>query len=253
MRRLQTTPCAAQSWRRPLTRSRSYGSARVPTIVTVGTTRVMPAALVDIDGTLVDSNYHHALCWFRAFREHELIVPIWRLHRHVGMGGDKYVAAVCNEDVEARLGDSLRARWEELFDTVINEVEPLAGARQLVVDLKARGHAVVVASSSIERHLDVNLDKLRIRELVDGWTTKDDVEQSKPEPDLVAAAMAKAGTQDAVMIGDSPWDITAARTAGIATLAVLSGGFGRSELAGALAIYDSVDELRARLDDSPLR
>jgi len=68
----------------------------VPTIVTVGTTRVMPAALVDIDGTLVDSNYHHALCWFRAFREHELIIPLWRLHRHVGMGGDKYVAAVCD-------------------------------------------------------------------------------------------------------------------------------------------------------------
>ena len=81
----------------------------------------MPAALVDIDGTLVDSNYHHALCWFRAFREHELTIPLWRLHRHVGMGGDKYVAAVCDEDVEARLGDSLRARWEELFDTVINE------------------------------------------------------------------------------------------------------------------------------------
>jgi len=230
-----------------------YGAARVPTIVPVGTTRAMPAALVDIDGTLVDSNYHHALCWFRAFREHELIIPLWRLHRHVGMGGDKYVVAVCDEDVEARLGDSLRARWEELFDTMINEVEPLAGARELVVDLKARGHAVVIASSSIERHLEVNLDKLGIRELVDGWTTKDDVQQSKPEPDLVAAAMAKAGTQDAVMIGDSPWDITAAGTAGIATLAVLSGGFGRSELAGALAIYDSVDDLRAHLDDSSLR
>jgi len=213
----------------------------------------MPAALVDVDGTLVDSNYHHALCWFRSFREHELIVPLWRLHQHVGMGGDKYVAAVCDEDVEARLGDSLRARWEEHFDTVINEVEPLAGARALIVDLKARGHAVVVASSSIERHLEVLLGKLRIRELVDGWTTKDDVERSKPEPDLVRAAIAKAGTQDAVMIGDSPWDIKAAGAAGIPTLAVLSGGFRRGELAEAIAIYDSVDELRARLDDSVLR
>jgi HAD superfamily hydrolase (TIGR01549 family) len=213
----------------------------------------VPAALVDVDGTLVDSNYHHALCWFRAFREHELIVPLSRLHRHVGMGGDKYVAAVCDEDVEARLGDSLRARWEEFFDTVIDEVEPFAGARELVVDLKARGHTVVIASSSIERHLEVLLDKIRVRELIDGWTTRDDAEQSKPDPDLVTAAIAKAGTQDAVMIGDSPWDIEAADTAGIATLAVLSGGFCRSELAGALAPYDSVDELRARLDESSLR
>jgi HAD superfamily hydrolase (TIGR01549 family) len=211
------------------------------------------AAIVDVDGTLVDSNYHHALCWFRAFREHELVVPLWRLHRHVGMGGDEYVAAVCNDEVEERVGDSLRARWEELFDTVIDEVEPIAGAPELIAELKARGRAVVIASSSIERHLDVLLDKLGVRDIVDGWTTKDDVDRSKPHPDLVEAALQKAGTGDAVMIGDSPWDIEAATRAAIPTLAVFTGGFCRSELSRALAVHDSVAGLREQLDATPLR
>ena len=148
----------------------------------------MRAAILDVDGTLVDTNYHHALAWFRAFREHGIVLPLWRLHRHVGMGGDKYVSAVAGEDVEERLGDELRERWEALFDDVIDETEPLAGARELIADLKRLGHTVVLASSAVEKHVDAFLDKLAARELADGWTTKDDVEASKPDPDLVRAA-----------------------------------------------------------------
>jgi len=206
-----------------------------------------------VDGTLVDSNYHHALCWFRAMREHDLTVPLWRLHRHVGMGGDKYVAAVCGDEVEESVGDELRDRWEELFDETIEEVQPVAGARELVGELKARGHTVVIASSSIERHLDVLLDKVGISELVDHRTMKDDVERSKPHPDLVEAALEQAGTRSAVMIGDSPWDIEAARHAGIGTIGVLTGGFAAAELEGALAVSDSVAELSRDLDATPLR
>ncbi|MBD0290221.1 MAG: HAD family phosphatase, partial [Thermoleophilia bacterium] len=96
------------------------------------------AAIVDVDGTLVDTNYHHALCWYRAFREHGLVIPLWRLHRHVGMGGDQYVGAVAGEEVEERLGDGLRDRWEELFNEVIDEIEPLPEAANFLASVKER-------------------------------------------------------------------------------------------------------------------
>ena len=212
------------------------------------------AAILDVDGTLVDTNYHHALAWYRAFREQGLVIPVWRLHRHVGMGGDKFVAAVTDDDVEERLGEDLRRRWQELFDEVLPEVEPLAGARQLMEDLTQRGLRVVLASSSVKGHLEAFLDKLDARELADDWTTKDDVEASKPDPDLVNAGLEKAGTRDAVMVGDTPWDCEAARRAGIDTITVMTGGFSEQELrdAGAVAVFESMDDLRARLDETPL-
>ncbi len=212
------------------------------------------AAIVDVDGTLVDTNYHHALCWYRAFREHDLVIPLWRLHRHVGMGGDQYVGAVAGEEVEERLGDELRDRWEELFDEVIDEVSPLPGATELLGSLKGRGHEVVLASSSIQSHLDRFLDLLEARDVADAWTMKDEIDESKPAPDLVEAALAKAGTRDGVMIGDTVWDVVAARRAGIPTVCVLTGGFGEAELrdAGAAAVFPSADDLRGRLDETPL-
>jgi HAD superfamily hydrolase (TIGR01509 family) len=212
------------------------------------------AAVLDVDGTLVDTNYHHAVAWFRAFRAEGIVLPVWRLHRHVGMGGDKLVAAVAGDDVEERLGDRLREGWERLFDELIDEVEPLAGARELMDELKRRGHPVVLASSAIDAHLQAFLDKLDARELADSWTTKDDVEASKPDPDLVEAALAKAGTREAVMIGDTPWDVKAAAKAGIETICVLTGGFSEAELreAGAAAVYDSLEALHAELDQTPL-
>jgi len=215
----------------------------------------VPAAVLDVDGTLVDTNYHHALAWFRAFRAERIVLPMWRLHRHVGMGGDKFVSAVAGDEVEERLGDHLRDAWEKRFDELIDETEPLAGARELIEELKRRGHPVVLASSAIERHVDAFLDRLDARELADGWTTKDDVEASKPDPDLVEAALAKAGTRDAVLIGDTPWDVEAARKAGIETICVVTGGFSRQELeeAGATAVYESLAALREDLDETALR
>ena len=194
-------------------------------------------------------------CWYRAFREHDLCPPLWQLHRHVGMGGDKYVAAVAGDEVEERLGDALRDRWEELFDEELPGIVPLPGARELVVELKERGLVVVLASSSISAHLDGFLDLLEVRDVADAWTTKDDVDESKPSPDLVEAALDKAGTREAVMVGDTPWDCEAAADAGVGTIAVRTGGFCDGDLrdAGALAIFDSAEELRRRLDETPLR
>ena len=212
------------------------------------------AAVLDVDGTLVDTNYQHALCWYRAFRKHDVTIPVWRLHRHVGMGGDKFVAAVAGDEVEERLGDDVRDEWERLFDEVIGEVAPLEGARDLIVELKERGRSVVLASSAIEKHLDQFLDLLDARELADSWTTKDEVEASKPEPDLVNAALEKAGTRDAAMLGDTPWDVEAARRAGIETVCLMTGGFSEQELrdAGAIAVFESIADLRKALDETPL-
>ena len=214
----------------------------------------LPAAILDVDGTLVDTNYHHALAWYRALREHDVVVPLWRLHRHIGMGGDKFVAAVAGDEVEERLGDALRDRWEELFDEAIRDVVPLPGAKRFVTALKERGHVVVLASSSVEKHLDVLLDKLEVRDLVDGWTMKDDVDSSKPDPDLIEAALERAGTRSAAVVGDAPWDVHAARRAGLATIGLLTGGFSEAELrdAGAVAAYASLDDLLEAIEETPL-
>ncbi len=160
-----------------------------------------PAAILDIDGTLVDTNYQHALAWFRAFRQHDELLPIWRIHRHIGMGGDHLVEALCGEAVEEEKGEDIRSAEKALYLSLIEEVEPLQGARELIVDLKERGHAVVLASSAKENEVDHYLDLLDARDLADGWTTSADVEATKPEPDLVQAAVEKAGGGDAVMIG----------------------------------------------------
>jgi HAD superfamily hydrolase (TIGR01509 family) len=213
-----------------------------------------PAAILDIDGTLVDTNYQHALAWYRAFKAYDVIVPVWRIHRHVGMGGDHLIAALTDQATEDRLGDDIRAAEKKLYAELIDEVEPMEGSAALVADLKERGTRVVLASSAKEEEVDHYLDLLGVRDAVDGWTTSADVEATKPEPDLVAAAIEKAGGGAAVMVGDSIWDCEAATRAGIPTIGVLTGGFARAELEerGAAAVFESVEELRTKLDHTPL-
>jgi HAD superfamily hydrolase (TIGR01549 family) len=215
---------------------------------------VARAALLDVDGTLVDANYQHALAWFRAFRRFGIVLPVWRLHRHIGMGGDQYVAAVAGEDVERRCGDDLRDAHSEEFAPMRDECQPLDGAHDLLVELKRRGKTVVLASSASEDDLEFFLGRLDVKELLDGWTSKDDVERTKPHPDAIDAALEKAGTQDAVMVGDSRWDIEAAANAGLQTVCVITGGWSEQELRdhGAAAVFDSIPHLLEHLDDTPL-
>ncbi|MDX6727126.1 MAG: hypothetical protein QOK49_1931, partial [Baekduia sp.] len=213
-----------------------------------------PAAILDIDGTLVDTNYHHAVAWFRALRQHGHVVPIWRIHRHIGMGGDKLVAALLSEEVEAREGSDIRAAEQALYLAFIEEVEPLRGARALMEDLRDRGRKVVLASSAKAGEVDHYLDLLDARSLADSWTTADDVQQTKPAPDLILAALAKLDGTPGIMIGDSTWDCEAAKAAGIESLAVLTGGFSEQELldAGAAAVFHSIDALRLSMVETPL-
>jgi HAD superfamily hydrolase (TIGR01549 family) len=213
-----------------------------------------PAAILDIDGTLVDSNYQHTIAWYRAFHQHGHVLPIWRIHRHVGMGGDQLVASLCGEAVEDEQGDDIRAAEKALYFALIDEVEPLEGARDLIVDLKRRGRRVVLASSAKPEEIEHYLDLLDARGLADAWTSSGDVEATKPAPDLVEAAVERVGGGAAVMVGDSTWDCKAAARAGVQTLAVLTGGFSEQELrdSGAVAVFTSIEELRRRLSDTPL-
>jgi HAD superfamily hydrolase (TIGR01509 family) len=216
----------------------------------------MAIAVLDIDGTLVDTNYQHALAWYRAFRRHEIVLPVWRIHRHIGMGGDQVVAALTDERTEAERGQDIRSAEKECYFELIDEVEPMQGSRELIIDLGRRGHIVVLASSAKSDEVDRYLDLLEARELVDGWTTSADVSVTKPAPDLVSAALERVGgsSEDAVMIGDTPWDVHAARAAGVDTIAVLTGGFAIEELteSGAVAVFESVAELRAGLHGTQL-
>ncbi|MDQ3894676.1 MAG: HAD family hydrolase [Actinomycetota bacterium] len=213
-----------------------------------------PAAILDVDGTLVDTNYQHALAWYRAFRQHGIVLPVWRIHRHIGMGGDKIVAALAGDDVEEERGDDIRAAEKPLYMALIEEVETLAGARELILDLKERGNRVVLASSAKQNELDHYLDLLDAHELADDWTSSADVEATKPSPDLVHAALDKAGTRDAVMVGDTTWDCEAAARAGVETIAVMTGGFSEQELrdGGAVTVFETLQELRARLGETRL-
>jgi phosphoglycolate phosphatase-like HAD superfamily hydrolase len=213
------------------------------------------AAILDVDGTLVDSNYQHAIAWYRAFREHDVSPAIWRIHRHIGMGGDQLVAAIAGDEVERELGDAIRDSEKRLYGELIDEVRPFQGAHDLLEELARREHPIVLASSAKLEETEHYIELLDAGELLEAFTSSADVEQTKPAPDLVAVAMQKAGQLSAVMVGDSNWDVEAAANAELKTVAVLTGGFSEAELldAGAVAVFDSLVGLRDGLDNTPLR
>ncbi len=204
------------------------------------------AILFDVDGTLVDSTYHHALAWHRAFRTHDVTVPMWRVHRTIGMGGDRLVAEVAGDEVEERLGDALREGWEEQYAEVVDEVPALPGAADLVRSLAGAGHLVALASSGAERFTRTAVDLLGIGDLVAAMTNADDADSSKPAPDILSATLDQLdGVESAVLIGDTPYDVEAAARIGLACVTVLTGGFGRAELeaAGAALVAEDLTEL----------
>jgi HAD superfamily hydrolase (TIGR01549 family) len=213
-------------------------STRVPAMTTT--------VIVDVDGTLVDTNYHHAIAWHRALRAHGYSAPMWRIHRHIGMGGDQMVPALIGERAEARDGDAIRAAEADAYGELIGEVEAMEGAAELLANLRAQeDFLVVLASSAKQGEVDHYLDLLDASELVDAWTTSADVERTKPAADLVRVALEKAPAGDmALMIGDTVWDVKAAGAAGVPTLAVLTGGFSREELydAGAVEVVESIKQ-----------
>ncbi|MCW2820119.1 MAG: family hydrolase [Marmoricola sp.] len=195
------------------------------------------ALLFDIDGTLVDSTYHHAIAWQRAFDRQEIHLPLWRLHRAVGMGGDKLVAHVSDDEVEARLGDDLRDAWKQEYAALEAEVDPLPGSRDLLRHLVAQGWTVALASSGDPTFAAHAVDSLGVADDIALLTTSEDVEASKPAPDLLEVTLDKLGSARAVMVGDTPWDVESATAAGLACVGLRSGGFSEAELTDAGAVH----------------
>lgn len=203
------------------------------------------AILFDIDGTLVDSTYHHAVAWQRAFGRHEISLPMWRIHRTIGMGGDKLVGEVAGPGIEERLGDTLRAQWREEYLAIKGEVRPLPGASELIKKLAGQGYVVALASSGDPEFAAEALDDLEIRDDVSLLKTSEDVDGSKPEPDLVNVTLEAVGVQRALLVGDTPYDVEAAGRAGLLCIGLRSGGYSEAELveAGATLVVDAPEDL----------
>lgn len=202
--------------------------------------------ILDVDGTLADSTYHHALAWARAFARVDLHPPVWRIHRTIGMGGDKLVAEVAGDDVERRHGDALREAWEEEYDALLPEVGLLPGARELVLFLARRGLTVTLATSGKDRFTEHVLKQLDLPEgTLAARTSSDEVEESKPAPDVLGRALEQSGGRSAVVVGDTTFDVAAAARLGAPCVAVRTGGFGDQELldAGAVAVVDAPADL----------
>lgn len=210
-----------------------------------------PGILFDIDGTLVDSNYLHTLAWFRAFDELGHRVPMSRIHRAIGMGSDKLIPSLIGED-----SDEAGERHGEHYRRLHDQLRAFAGAGDLLRECKRRGARIVLATSAEERDLDALRNTIDADDAIDEITSSGDVDESKPDPDIFATAMEKAGLDPGrtIVVGDTRWDIEAARELDLDTVAVLTGGWSAQELeeAGAIAVYDDVADLLDKLDASPL-
>lgn len=208
----------------------------------------LDTAIVDLDGTLIDSSYHHVLAWSQAFAQAGIAVEVWRLHRLMGMGGDKLVSAVTSDAVEAGLGDTLRSLWKHNYGLLMHYVHPFDGAVTLLRTLESRGLKVVIASSGDPSHTERALELLRIRDefpVIDA----DDASATKPEPDLIRVAVDEVGGDRAVVIGDTRWDVEAAARAGFPAIALCTGGIDWATLsAAAAAVFATPRELTERLD-----
>jgi HAD superfamily hydrolase (TIGR01549 family) len=208
------------------------------------------AVLVDVDGTLVDSTYLHAVAWAGALRKCGAGTPTARVHRLIGMRGDRLLVQLLGERRAAELGHAAEQEHARRFLAVRGQVTPLPGAKRLLDDLAAREVPVVLTSSAQNEEIEHYLRLLGAQALVAGWTSASDSRRSKPDPEPVVKALAKSGRRHAVVVGDSIWDCQAASAAGLPSVAVLTGGFAATELrdGGATMVCDDLDQVCEQLD-----
>ncbi|GAA1481629.1 HAD family hydrolase [Gordonia sinesedis] len=211
--------------------------------------RPVDTVLLDVDGTLVDSTHLHALAWQRTFADADLYPEWWRIHRAIGIGGDRLVGELCGEQVEAERGDALRERWADEYRRLLSGVYPIPGAVELVRSLSDKGYRVAVASSGAPEFTDFALDLLGLRHGdFAAVVTSADADESKPAANLLQVALDRAGGHTGILVGDSVWDVVAANRLPADCVGVRTGGFAESELAdaGAVLVVDDVDALVAR-------
>ena len=210
-------------------------------------------ALLDVDGTLLDSNDAHARAWVEVLAEEGIEVALERVRRMIGMGGDKLLPALTGIDAESARGERISTRRKAIFAAKhLPHLRPFDGARALIERMRAAGLSLTVATSAGEDELAGLLERAGLADLLRRRTSSDDAERSKPDPDIVEAALAQAGLapDDAIMLGDTPYDVAAAARAGVRCVAVRSGGWDDQALAGAIAVYQDTADLLARFDDS---
>ncbi|WP_371502816.1 HAD family hydrolase [Kitasatospora sp. NBC_00374] len=215
-----------------------------------------PTALFDVDGTLLDTNYLHTLAWAEAFAQYGHAPAMARIHASIGMGGDQLLGHVLGQERDRSQDGDISSAQQALYARFWPRLRPFDGAADLLRAVAARGWTVVLASSASDRDLRVMRRALDADDAIAAATGADDVEASKPAPDLVHAALDKTGARgdEAVFIGDTVWDVRSAAAAGVPCIAVLSGGWGELDLraAGALEVYEDAAALLARLADSAL-
>jgi HAD superfamily hydrolase (TIGR01509 family) len=228
-------------------------SSAQPASPATAMTTALKAILFDVDGTLVDSNDAHAAAWIQAFADHRVMVDPLHVRRCIGMGGDKLMPAVSGIESDSAEGVAISERRGAIFTgQLLPTLRPFKDADKLVAEVKRLGLTAVAASSAKKDELKALLGVAQAGWLMDSTTSSDDAEHSKPAPDIIIAALQRANAEpdEAIMIGDTPYDIEAARRAGVRTIAFRSGGWSDGDLSGAIEIYDGAWDLLARLGDS---
>lgn len=213
------------------------------------------AVIFDVDGTLIDSNDAHARAWADALREYGYDVPVERIRRLIGMGGDKLLPEVSGVEKESDLGKKIDERRQKIFnEQYLPTLHAFPKVRELVQHIQQHGLKAGIASSAKGEELGKLLKVAQIDDLVEAATSSSDAKESKPDPDIVQAAIDKLGcpVEQVIMVGDTPYDVEAAQRAGIQIIAVRCGGWDDDGLQGAEAIYDSPADLLAHYDQSPL-
>jgi len=213
------------------------------------------AVFFDIDGTLLDSNDAHAHAWLDSLRGHGRNVPFEPLRARIGMGGDKLLPEVTGIEDDSELGRSIKDRRVAILKAhYLPELAPFPGARLLVERLRARGLTCAAVSSSTGSDIDDLLRAAGVADLMDHVVSSDDAERSKPDPDLVRVALdrVQVAPDEAVLIGDSPYDVEAGTRAGVAVIALRCGGFSEEDLDGAAALFDDPQDLATKIEQSPI-
>ncbi len=212
------------------------------------------AVILDVDGTLVDSNDAHAHAWVEAFAEHGITVPFDRVRRAIGMGGDKLMPHVAGIEEDSSVGEAISGRRAAIFKAkYLPGLHPFPRVRELLERFRAAGLTLGVASSAKKDELQPLLEIAGVSDLIPSRTSSDDAERSKPDPDILQAALRLVGVprERTIMLGDTPYDVEAARRAGLSIVAVECGGWSAEDLRGAAAVFPSPAALLARYEDSP--